>query len=84
MSAGTVDFGYGTGGQLVDELAENLSVSNDIFIELTGGEFFSCYSLNPFLSFLVLLGVAFGSNLSTEKSINGNTYIMKVKSLTFA
>lgn len=82
LSTAAVDFRYRTWSQLVDELAEDLSVLKNILVQLTSGEFLSSYSLNPFLRFLVLLGIALSGNLPPKKR-NVNKYFFNKTQNTY-
>lgn len=63
LSTRGVDLGNGARLQLVDELAEDGSVLDDIFVSLTRGELGTKDCFNPFLGLLLLLRVALGSQL---------------------
>jgi len=64
LSTRSVDLGACAGLDLVHEFAKNLAIPDDIFEGLTSREFPAKDGLNPFLGFLLLLGVALGSNLN--------------------
>lgn len=64
LSTGCVDLGNGSWGKLVDELAENSSIANNIFIEFTRWELGAKYGFDPFLGFSVLFGVSLSGDLS--------------------
>lgn len=63
LSTGCVDLWYGSGGEFVDQLAENGSVLKNFFVKLAWGEFGSKNGFDPFLSFFVLFWVTLGSDL---------------------
>lgn len=68
LSSRGVDLVDGAGLDLVDELAENGAVLEDILEDLTGGELSSEDLLDPWLSFLLLFRAALGSELKVQKN----------------
>lgn len=67
LSTWGVDFGDGSRSQLVDDLAEDGTIPDYVFVELAWRKFSSQDGFNPFLCFFVLTWVTFGRNLYINK-----------------
>lgn len=67
LSTTGVDLVDGAGLNLVDELAEDSAVLEDILEGLTGGELGAEDGFDPFLDFLLLLRAALGSELLEDR-----------------
>lgn len=63
LTARGVNLGYGAGLQLVNKLAKDGSVLEHFFEGFFSGEFGTEDGFNPFLGFLLLFGIALGSEL---------------------